>query len=108
MPEGVESVSPAYLIKTTNEVEFHEPVDVTLQHNSNLQTAEDCKDMMFLEASITHEDSDSILSFEKIDNASAAVSFSPGERHGRLKLKKLLSWFKIGRKQSGNKSRDQN
>ena len=109
MPEGVESASPAYLIKTTNEVEFKKPVDVTLQHTSNLQTAEDCKEMMILEAScITHEDSDSILSFEKIDNSSGAVSFSPGERHGRLRLKKLFSWFKIGRKQNGNKSRDQN
>ena len=107
MPEGVESVSPAYLIKTTNEVEFNEPVDVTLQHTSNLQTAEDCKEMVFLKASITHEDSrsDSILSFEKIDNTSAAVSFSPGERHGRLKLKKLFSWFRIGRKESGNRGR---
>ena len=107
MPEGVESVSPAYLIKTTNEVEFHEPVDVTLQHTSNLQTAEDCKEMMFLKASITstaHKDSDSRLKFESIDNASAAVKFSPGEQHGGLKLKKLSSWFKIGRKQSGKKS----
>ena len=109
MPEGVESVSPAYLIKTTNEVEFHEPVDLTLQHTSYLQTAEDCKEMMFLKASITstaHKDSDSRLKFENIDNASAAVKFSPGERHGGLKLKKLSSWFKIGRKQNGKKSRD--
>ena len=107
MPEGVESVSPAYLIKTTNEVEFNEPVDLILQHISNLQTAEDCKEMMFLKARITstaHKDSDSRLKFENIDNASAAVKFSPGERYGRLKLKKLFSWFKIGRKQ---KSRDQ-
>ena len=107
MPEGVESVSPAYLIKTTNEVEFREPVDVTLQHTSNLQTTEDCKEMMFLKARITstpHKDSDSKLKFEEIDNASAAVKFSPGERHGKLKTKKLISWLKIGRKQ---KSRDE-
>ena len=111
MPEGVESVSPAYLIKTTNEVEFDEPVDMELQHNSYLQTEEDCNEMMFLEASITstaHQDSDSRLKFENIDNASAAVKFSPGERHGGLKQKKLSSWYKIGRKQSGKKSRDQN
>ena len=107
MPEGVESVSPAYLIKTTNEVEFHEPVDLTLQHTSYLQTAEDCKEMVILKASITstaHEDSDSRLKFENIDNDIAAVKFSPGERHGELKLKKLSSWLKIGRKQ---KSRDE-
>ena len=107
MPEGVESVSPAYLIKTTNEVEFREPVDLTLQHTSNLQTAEDCKEMVFLRASITstpHKDSDSKLKFEEINNASAAVKFSPGERHGKLKMKKLISWLKIGRKQ---KSRDE-
>ena len=111
MPAGVESVSPAYLIKTTNEVEFREPVDLTLQHNSNLQTAEDCKEMVFLKASIpstAHKDSDSRLKFEKIDNASDAVKFSQGEGHGRFKLKKIFSWFKIGRKQSGKKSKDQN
>ena len=104
MPEGVESVSPAYLIKTTNEVEFREPVDVTLQHTSCIQTAEDCKEMVFLKASITSADSDSKLKFENIDNASAAVQFSPGEGHGRLKLKKLFSWFKIGRRQNEKKS----
>ena len=110
MPEGVESVSPAYLIKTTNEVEFHEPVDVTLQHTSYLHTAEDCKEMMFLKASITstaHKDSESRLTFEEIDGASASVKFSPKEGHGILKLKKLFSWFKIGRKKSGKKSTDQ-
>ena len=109
MPEGVESVSPAYLIKTTNEVEFNEPVDLTLQHTSYIQTAEDCKEMVFLKASITsHKDSDSRLKFEEIDNASAAVKFSPGEGYGSLILKKLSSWFKIGRKLlSGKKSRDQ-
>ena len=111
MPKGVESVSPAYLIKTTNEVEFRKHVDMKLQHTSNLQTAEDCKEMVFLEASSTskstaNEDSDSRLSFEEIDNASAAVKFSPGERHGGLKLKKLMSWFKIGRK--GTTSQDCN
>ena len=109
MPEGVESVSPAYLIKTTNEVEFNEPVGLTLQHTSNLQTAEDCKEMMFLKASIiltSHKDSDSRLKFEEIDNASAAVKFRPGERHGKLKIKRLFSWFKIGiRSLSGKKSR---
>ena len=111
MPEGVESVSPAYLIKTTNEVEFNEPVGLTLQHTSYLQTAEDCKEMVILKASITltsHKDSDSRLKFEEIDNANAPVKFSPGEGYGRLILKKLSSWFKIGRKLlSGKKSRDQ-
>ena len=112
MPEGVESVSPAYLIKTTNEVEFREPVGLTLQHTSNLQTPEDCKEMVFLKASITstaHKDSDSRLKFEEIDNASAAVKFSPGERHGKLKIKRLFSWFKVGiRRLSGKKSRGKN
>ena len=101
MPEGVESVSPAYLIKTTKEIEFREPVDLTLRHVSSLKTAEDCKEMVFLKASSTstaHKDSDSRLKFESIDNASAAVKFSPGEQHGRVKMNKLFSWFKIGRK----------
>ena len=107
MPEGVESVSPAYLIKTTNEIEFREHVDIKLRHTSNLQTAEDCEEMVFLKANITQNDSNSRLHFEKIVD-SDSVNFSPGERDGRLKLKKLFSWFKIGRKQSRNKSRNRN
>ena len=105
MPEGVGSASPAYLIKTTNEVEFRENIDMTLQHTSNLQTVDDCEEMMFLKASTTSEDSDSILSFEIID--SADVKFIPGERHGSIKQRNFFSWFRIGRNESGNKSKNQ-
>ena len=106
MPNGVQSVSPAYLIKTTEEVTFRKDVDVTLQHNANLETMEDCKEMIFLGANLTptQRDSDSnpVYKFEEIKGS--PVEFSPGKMHGGITLSRLFSLFKIGRKQ-GDKSK---
>ena len=102
MPEGVQSVSPAYLIKTTEEGRFRKDVDVTLQHNANLETMEDCKEMIFLGANLTptHTDSDSnpVYKFEEIKGSH--VEFSPGKKHGGITLSSLFSLFKVGRRQS--------
>lgn len=103
LPEGVESVSPAYLIKTTKKVKFSKDIAVRLQHNANLQTAEDCKAMVFLKASVTptHKGSNSSLKFEEIKGTKA--EFSQGKSNfGVIKLKHLFSWFKIGRKKRKN------
>ena len=107
MPEGVQSVSPAYLIKTTEEGRFRKDIDVTLQHNANLETMEDCKEMIFLGANLTptHTDSDSnpVYRFEEIKGSH--VEFSPGKKHGGITLSSLFSLFKIGRKQSGKENK---
>lgn len=105
MPDGVESASPAYLIKTTNEVEFKRDVDVKLQHNALLRTEEDCKGMVLLQASSTptYRDSSPVYEFEEIDGGDGTFSPLPGKRrYGRFKWRRFSSYFKIGRKQSGN------
>ena len=107
LPDDVESVSPSYLIKTTKKMEFSKEVDVRLQHTANLETEEDCKDMVFLKASLSPRDSGSkagpVYKFEEIKEKE--VEFSPGKRRfGMIKLKQLFSWFKIGRKKKESKS----
>jgi hypothetical protein len=105
LPEGVESVSPAYMIKTSNDVEFSKDVDVRLRHTANIQTAEDCNSMVFLRADITptrSSDSRIVYKFEEIKGKSA--EFGTGRRRfGVIKLKRLFSWFKIGKRQEGSK-----
>ena len=99
MPDGVESVSPAVLIKTKRNVEFTKDVDVKLQHHANIKTAEDCKDMLFLEASVNPtrgSDLSQVYMFEEMKGTE--IKFKPGERSGMVKLKRLFSWLKIGRK----------
>ena len=102
MPEGVESVSPAYLIQTKHKVEFKKDVDLKLHHNAHLKTEEDCKDMVFLKAKSTPayrgQECTPFYQFEEIDDGSSA-EFSSRWKFGKIKLSRLFSWFKIGRKQ---------
>lgn len=106
MPKDVESVSPAILIKTANEIEFSKEVHVRMQHNANLKTAEDCSNMVFLMASITPSQSGPgckpLYKFEVIEGSEA--KFNPGEKTGVVKRKSLFSWLKIGRKKRDNHS----
>ena len=105
MPAGVDSASPAYLIKTANEMEFKKDVDVKLQHNADLRTEEDCKDMVLLQASSTPtykgRDPSPIYEFEEIDGGDGTFSPLPGRRRfGNFKWRRFSSYFRIGRKRS--------
>ena len=53
VPENLELVSPAYIIKSSREVQFMNKVSVKIWHYANLETEEDCEDMVFLSASTT-------------------------------------------------------
>jgi hypothetical protein len=111
LPEGIESVSPAYLIKTPKEVEFKKDVDVRLQHNADLQTEEDCESMVLLQASSTptYEDhgSSPVYKFKEIDSGDDAFSPLPErKRFGSFKMKELSSYYKIGRRQNRGESFD--
>ena len=55
LPMGVELVSPAYIVKPNREVEFKKDVLVKIWHHANLESEEDCEDMMFLTARSTPE-----------------------------------------------------
>lgn len=99
IPNDVESVSPACVIGTTTTIEFSKDVDLKLQHTANLRTAEDCKDMVFMKASIisSSDGSPRFSSFQEINNSS--VEFSEEGRFGVVKLRSLASSsYKIGRK----------
>lgn len=109
MPEGVESASPGYLIKTANEVEFRKDVDVKLQHNADLRTEEDCKQMVLLQASSTPtykgRDPSPVYEFQEIDGGDGTFSPLPGRRRfGSFKQRKFSSIFRIGRKRSEGRS----
>lgn len=50
-PEGLEPVSPAYLIKSDKEMQFTKDVTVQIQHNASLITEQDCEDLVCMRAS---------------------------------------------------------
>ena len=52
MPDGIESVSPAYIIKCNRKITFLKDV---IRHYANLHTKEDCENMVFLSARCTPE-----------------------------------------------------
>ena len=94
MPAGVEPVSPDYSIETSKKVEFHEEVEVKLQHN-----AKDCKDMAVYES---RQVASEFGKFEEVDKSK--VKFGP--RWAMLKVKSLVSSvFKIGKKKDKYKSK---
>lgn len=98
IPDDLESVSPAYMIGTTTTIEFSKDVDLKLQHTANLRTAEDCKDMVVMKASIVPSNDGSRFSrFQEIKDGS--VKFIEEGRFGVVKLRSLVSSsYKIGRK----------
>lgn len=51
VPKDVELVSPAYIVKPSREVVLEKDVSVKLCHHANLETEQDCRDMVFLSAS---------------------------------------------------------
>ena len=53
MPDGIESVSPAYIIKYNRKITFLKDVILKIQHYANLQTEEDCKNIVFFSARCT-------------------------------------------------------
>jgi hypothetical protein len=92
MPLGVESVSPAVLVRTAEEL--RKEVQLTLHHNSNLKTAQDSKDMMFLTASTTPEDS----TYKFTELKGAKPNFNPLKKIGSIKMKIQSIWVEVGRK----------
>ena len=112
MPDGIESTSPAYVIKPNREVKFEKDIVLKIRHNANLQTEEDCENMVFLSASSTPEyrGSTPVYVFKEITDKKGL--FRPGQEKplGEIQLNhfsiittgiKLLK--KIGSKIGGAK-----
>ena len=102
LPEDVTSVSPAYIIETSREVEFRKDVEVKLQHTARLQTAEDRQDVMVMKAS--NKTPSQRGKFEEI--VGAKLEFIP--HYVKMKVKSIASSvFRIGRrKRSKAKGRE--
>ena len=112
MPDGIESTSPAYVIKPNRKVKFEKDIVLKIRHNANLQTEEDCENMVFLSASSTPEyrGSTPVYVFKEITDKKGL--FRPGQEKplGEIQLNhfsiittgiKLLK--KIGSKIGGAK-----
>lgn len=93
-PGGMESVSPAYIIDG-KEVEFSKDVEVKLQHTANLETAEDCRDMVVMEAcsTPTYSDSTPVYKFEELEGTK--VEFDLGNSSAVIKGRSFSSVYKI-------------
>ena len=106
MPDGVESVSPAYIIETSKEIiELSGDIEVRLQHTANVETEEECRDLMVLRAalspSLKGSASNAVHKFEKEEEIKAKFSL----KYAVMKVKKLASSvFKVAtrRKDKGN------
>ena len=89
VPDNLELVSPAYIVEPSREAVFRKEVLVKIWHHANLESEEDCKDMVFLCASTTPEyrDGRPVYVFQEITGAKG--SFRPREKlpAGEIALK---------------------
>ena len=89
MPDNVQQVSPAYVVSPSRKVAFQKEVLVKIWHHANLETEEDCEDMVFLSASTSpqYRGDTPVYTFREIRGAKG--SFRPGEEQpaGQIALK---------------------
>ena len=89
MPDNVEQVSPAYIVSPSRKVAYQKEVLVKIWHHANLETEEDCEDMVFLSASTSpqYRRNTPVYTFREIRGAKG--SFRPGEKQpaGQIALK---------------------
>ena len=87
LPDDYESASPAYLIEPSRRVKFQRDVTVEIYHYLNLESEEDCDNMVFLSASITPEyrESRPVYTFKEIKETKGV--FKPGYQVGEIKLR---------------------
>ena len=111
VPQDIELVSPAYLLKSDKKVSFLKEVLVKMWHYANLETQEDCGDMVFLSADACPENTrEPVYKFREIKGAKG--SFRPGEEQPEGQITLLLLLFCIlalGKRKhedSGEKARE--
>ena len=87
LPPGYDSASPTYLIRPSRRVEFKKDVVIKISHHINLQTKEDCQDMVFLSASSTptYRGSRPVYTFKEIQGVKTV--FRPGDQVGEISLR---------------------
>ena len=88
MPDDIESMSPAYVIKLNRKVKFKKDVLLKIQHNANLQTEKDCENMVFLSASSTPEyrGSSPVYEFKEITDTKKLFISGQEKPYGEIQL----------------------
>ena len=98
IPDGIESTSPAYVIKPNRKVKFEKDIVLKIRHNANLQTEEDCENMVFLSSSSTPEyrESSPVYVFKEITDTKGL--FRPGQERplGEIQLNHIFSIITTG------------
>ena len=86
LPDGYELASPVYCIQTNEDVKFLKDLSLKIHHYADLQTKEDCEDMIFVSASLTPEigSSGPEYVFRKADVTKSL--FEPGSSTGSINL----------------------
>ncbi len=79
LPDNIDLASPAYVIKPSRKVNFIKDVTLKIRHYANLQTDEDCTDMVFLTASSSPKFRESKPVYVFKEMKAANVSFKPNE-----------------------------
>ena len=109
MPDNVKQVSPAYIVSPSRKVAFQKEVLVKIWHHANLETEEDCEDMVFLSASTSPQYRGDTPVYTLREIRGAKGSFRPGEEQpaGQIALKHfcILSLGKRMRKWRKKKKR---
>ena len=103
LPQDVELVSPAYIVKSSRDIPFEKEVLVKIWHYANLESEEDCEDMVFLSASTTPEyrEDTPVYVFREIEGG----LFRPGEEEpvGQIHLKHFCS-LALGKRKRARES----
>ena len=99
LPDGIQLASPAYAITPNREVTFQKDLVLKIHHYANLQTEEDCEDMVFISASSTPEYRGSIPIYNFKEMKEAKGMFRPGQKQplGEIQLKHF-TLFGVGKK----------
>ena len=103
LPAGYEPASPAYLVQPSRAATIHKDVTVRMHHYADLQTEEDCEEMVFVSASSTPLDTQSgpVYRFKEVSGAKCV--FRPKDPVGEITLRHFC-FIKICRKRQGNKN----
>ena len=105
IPQDIELVSPPYIVNPSRKVNFQKEVLVTIWHHANLETANDCEDMVFLSASTSpqYKEGNPVYTFREIRKVKG--SFRPSEKQpvGQIALKHFCT-LALGKRKRKNHS----
>ena len=96
MPEGIQSVSPSYLISSDSSAGLNGEVTVIMEHHVRVSTREEADDLRFLQADPT-PDERSVYKYSEVSEGRS--EFNPGESKGRLTTRRWsMKFLRIGSK----------